>query len=94
MILAGPETTPEAREQMLSWLKDGVSIREFMKPFDGKYDGRTYKADIPPPYEKANHVIPEPHFRQYASDEFKRLEEIGAIKCVTKKPAVSIQFGW
>lgn len=86
VILAGSETPESTRRQLLSWVRDGVSIKEYMKPFEGVFDGKWFSAVLPPQYRKANHIMTDQRFRDYATEEFARLEAVGAIRKVTKRP--------
>lgn len=38
----------DAPDNVLEWLKEGVDVKKFFKPFKGNFKGKSYSSDVPP----------------------------------------------
>lgn len=78
---------------MLSWIRDGVSIFEFMRHFTGKFGGRRYDSAEPPPFSAPNHPMELPEHREFTTREIGKLVECGAAKKSATKPHCVLPLG-
>jgi hypothetical protein len=69
------------RERLLSWLRDGVNIYDFMAPFSGQWKGQRYHSDIPPPAVFQNHPTAlSPQFSSFVTTKVADVVMNGALR--------------
>jgi hypothetical protein len=82
-----PASSLSAREQakVLGWVRDGVDVASFFRPFQGEYEGVRYDQDAPPLYHARNlPVLPE--HESFVSDTIADYVRSGAVRVVLQRP--------
>ena len=69
------------RDRILSWLRAGVDIREFMVHFRGNFQGRHFDSALPPGAEFRNHPIAEStEFSPFVDSKLQAMVASGALR--------------
>ena len=72
-------TNYQRKEDVLEWLRDGVDVMKFMKPFKGKYMGVLYDAAEPPSKRFKNHSSCK-YFEHFVTTSILERIRSGAIR--------------
>jgi hypothetical protein len=82
-----PASALPTREQakILGWVRDGVDVASFFKPFDGEYEGVKYNHTSPPLYRARNlPVLPE--HESFVAETIADYVRSGAVRVVSQRP--------
>jgi len=63
------------RDEILSWLKDGVKVMDFQQPFVGSFKGVSYNSKHPPSKAFPNHASCKKHMRFVSETILKRIKQ-------------------
>ena len=92
-ILADGSVSEEERARMLEWITNGVDATSFMGHWKGRFSGKEYDSDLPPPFTARNHPMPEADLRGFATLEVRNLLATGAIASSAVKPTCVLPLG-
>ena len=92
-ILTDGSVSEEERTRMLEWIENGVDATSFMGHWTGRFSGKEYDSDLPPPFAARNHPMPEADLRGFTTLEVRNLLATGAIALSAVKPTCVLPLG-
>jgi len=82
-----PASSLPARKQaeILGWVREGVDINAFIKPFKGEYEGVAYDHATPPLYHARNLPV-APEHESFVAETIADYVRSGAVRVVSHRP--------